>query len=129
MDSFMTATANHVVNPAQLAVLSKAVTRAADRLGITQALLAKILGMSRPSISRLYAGDYHLNNKRKEWEFGLLFVRLFRLLDSTVGTETTARLWLSSNNHGLNARPIDLITNTEGLVRVINYLDAAHRMV
>lgn len=126
----MTATANRVDNPAQpSAVLSKAVTRAADRLGITQALLAKIIGLSAPSISRLYAGDYQLDEKRKEWEFGLLFVRLFRSLDSIVGSEGTARQWLTSNNNGLNARPIDLITHTEGLVRVVNYLDAARGLI
>ena len=110
-------------------VLSKAVTRAADRLDISRTLLAKVIGVSPPTISRLYSGDYQLNQNRKEWEFGLLFIRVFRSLDSVVGDESTARKWLSSNNLGLNGRPIDLISHTEGLVRVVNYLDASRGLV
>ncbi len=106
------------------AVLSKAVGRAAQRLGITRALLSKVLGVSAATITRLYAGDYQLEPNRKEWELALLFVRAFRSLDSIVGEDLAARAWLGSENHGLNARPIELISQTEGLVRVVQYLDA-----
>ncbi len=108
------------------AVLGKAVVRAADRLGLSHALLARILGVSAPTITRLYGGDYRLDQRRKEWEFALIFVRLFRSLDSMVGDEQTARRWLASDNRALGARPIDLIPQAEGLVRVVHYLDA-HR--
>ena len=110
-------------------VLSKAVTRAADRLDISRSLLAKVLGVSPSTITRLYTGGYQLDQKRKEWEFALLFVRAFRSLDSIVGEEGTARRWLSSNNRGLNGRPVDLIGNTEGLVRVVHYLDASRGLI
>ena len=126
----MSSKAQQTVSTAEpAAVLSKAVTRAADRLDISHALLAKVIGVSPPTISRLYSGDYQLNQSRKEWEFGLLFIRVFRSLDSIVGEEGTARKWLSSNNLGLNGRPIDLISHTEGLVRVVNYLDASRGLV
>jgi uncharacterized protein (DUF2384 family) len=46
-----------------------------------------------------------------------------------VGDETTARKWLNSENRGLNGRPIELIRNTEGLVRVVQYLDASRGLV
>lgn len=111
------------------AVLSRAVARAAERLGINRSLLAKVLGLSPSTVTRLYAGDYLLEQNRKEWEFALLFVRAFRSLDSLVGEEITARKWLASENHGLNGRPIDLISNTEGLVRVVHYLDASRGLV
>lgn len=111
------------------AVLSKAVARAAERLGISRALLARVLGVSPATITRLYAGDYRLEQSRKEWEFALLFVRAFRSLDSIVGEEATARKWLNSENRGLNGRPIELIANTEGLVRVVHYLDASRGLV
>jgi uncharacterized protein (DUF2384 family) len=111
------------------AVLSKAVARAAERLGVSRSLLAKVLGLSPSTITRLYAGDYLLLQSRKEWEFALLFVRAFRSLDSIVGQEVTARKWLASDNRGLNGRPIDLISNTEGLVRVVHYLDASRGLV
>ena len=111
------------------AVLSTAVARAAERLNVSRSLLAKILGVSPATITRLYAGSYQLEPQRKEWEFGLLFVRLFRSLDSIVGEESTARNWLTSDNRGLNGRPLDLISNTEGLVRVVHYLDASRGLV
>lgn len=110
-------------------VLGKAVIRAADRLGIPRAELSRILGLSPATVSRLHAGGYHLDPARKEWEFALLFVRAFRSLDSIVGSEEAARLWLASENAGLNARPLDLLRSTEGLVRVVQYLDAARGRV
>lgn len=115
--------------PEAAAVLSKAIARAAERLDISRSLLAKVLGVSPATITRLYSGEYRLDQKRKEWEFALLFVRAFRSLDSIVGDETTARKWLNSENRGLNGRPIELIRNTEGLVRVVQYLDASRGLV
>jgi transcriptional regulator with XRE-family HTH domain len=106
-------------------VLSKAVTRAAERLGVSQGRLARILGVSAASVSRLYSGRYRLDARRKEWELALLFVRAFRSLDSIVGNDEAARAWLNSENSGLNSRPAELIDKTEGLVRVVRYLDAS----
>ncbi len=126
----MTATANPTVQPASAAaVLSNAVVRAAERLQVPRVLLAKVLGVSRATITRLYAGDYQLEQQRKEWEFALLFVHLFRSLDSIVGEEGTARAWLNSDNKALNGRPIELISQTEGLVRVVRYMDASRGLV
>ncbi len=126
----MTAIANATVHtPNAAVVLSKAVARAAERLNVSRSQLAKILGVSPSTVTRLYAGDYQLEQHRKEWEFALLFVRMFRSLDSIVGEESTARKWLNSDNRGLNGRPLDLINNTEGLVRVVHYLDASRGLV
>ena len=115
--------------PQASAVLTKAVARAAERLDVSKSLLAKVLGLSPPTITRLYSGQYQLDQGRKEWEFALLFVRVFRSLDSIVGDEPTARKWLASENRGLNGRPIELIRETEGLVRVVQYLDASRSLV
>lgn len=111
------------------AVLTKAVARAAGNLGLPRNLLARVLGVSPATVTRLYAGDYQLDPGRKEWEFGLLLVRLFRSLDALVADEPGARAWLTSENRGLQARPIDLIDQTEGLVRVVHYLDASRAAV
>ena len=115
--------------PEAAAVLSKAVARAAEKLDVSKSLLAKVLGVSPPTITRLYSGQYLLDPQRKEWDFALLFVRVFRSLDSIVGDESTARKWLQSENQGLNAKPIELIRNIEGLVRVVHYLDASRGLV
>ena len=103
-------------------VLTKAVLRAAEKLDISQAMLAKVLGVGPLTISSLYSGDYRLDECRKEWKFALLFVQVFNSLDSIVGSEMTACAWLKSENKGLNGRPIDLIGQIDGLARVADYL-------
>lgn len=110
-------------------VLTKAVGRAAERLNISKALLAVILGLSPATITRLYNGEYVLNQKSKEWDFALLFVRAFRSLDSIVNNDETAKAWLNNQNNALNGKPIDLIKQTEGLVRVVHYLDTSRGIV
>lgn len=126
----MTAIDKQVAKKADVTVvLSKAVARAAERLNVSRSLLARVLGVSPATITRLYKGNYLLEQERKEWEFALLFVRVFRSLDSILGDEGTARKWLNSENRGLNGRPIELIRSTEGLVRVVQYLDASRGLV
>ena len=109
------------------AVLTKAVVRAASLLGLSQAALAEVLGVSRPTVTRMGQGSYRLSpSHAKSWELGALFVRMFRGLDALVGHEEAARAWLQGPNRDLGARPAELILSAEGLVRVVHYLDA-HR--
>jgi DNA-binding XRE family transcriptional regulator len=116
--------------PDQGKTLSKATVRAAQLLGLTQSELAPILGLSRSTISRLVAGDVLLLPEQKAWELAALFVRLFRSLDAIVGSNTEqARAWLDSENAGLGTAPRQLIATTEGLVRAVQYLDAARGRV
>src|SRR5437868_14559214 len=109
--------------------LTKAVMRAAGFLGISQAIVASVLGISTASGSRRASGHYVLDAHRKEWEFGVLFVRLFRSLDAILGHGDQARLWLTNDNLALGGKPLELIRSTEGLVRVVHYLDATRGRV
>ncbi len=105
--------------------LTKAVVRAAEFLGFSQAAMADVLCLSAASVSRLFAGTYVLNPARKaEWQLGLMFVRLFRSLDSILGRGEPARLWINGENTALGGRPADLVRKMEGLGRVVAYLDA-----
>ncbi len=116
----------HAPLPDRGKTLTKATLRAAQELGLTQAELAPILGLSRATVSRLASGDNVLAPAQKSWEMAALFVRVFRSLDALVGSsETQARAWLDSENSALNGVPRRLIASTEGLVRVVHYLDAA----
>lgn len=109
------------------ATLTKALLRAANLLQIRQVSIAHILGISTSTASRLFAGSYVLSPERgKEWELALLFVRLFRSIDAILGHGESAQQWLAGHNLALNGRPVELIQSTEGLVRVLHYLDA-HR--
>lgn len=108
------------------ATLTKAVVRAAGFLSLSQAALADVLGISPATASRLVGGSYSLQPaRRREWEFALLFVRMFRSLQAIVGSDHDAQLWLKNENLALGARPLELIRSAEGLVRVLHYLDAS----
>lgn len=119
-------TTRRAVSPAHARTLAKAAIRAAGLLGLTQAELAPILGVSRATVSRMAAGEHLLSPEQKAWELAALFVRLFRSLDALVGSnETQARAWLNSENVALGAVPRELLPRAEGLVRAVQYLDAA----
>lgn len=109
------------------ATLSKAVRNTASLLEIKQNTLARILGVSPATASRLCAGTYQLSPERgKEWELAILLVRLFRSLDGLLGHDADARKWLVSDNLGLGQRPLSMMESAEGLVQVLHYVDA-HR--
>lgn len=58
---------------------------AAGRLQLDHATLAEILGISESAAASLVSGSYLLQPSRKrEWEFALLLLRLFRSLDVTL---------------------------------------------
>ena len=112
------------------AVLSKAVVRAARLLDLNQKTVAAMLGMSDATASRLFAGNYLISrNRAKEWELSLLLVRLFRSLDAIWGHEDAAHTWLRSENLALGRAPLELLATVQGLVRVVDYLDAARGRV
>jgi transcriptional regulator with XRE-family HTH domain len=111
-------------------VLSKAVIRAADHLGLTNRLLAEVLGLSEPTVSRLRRGTYRLQRGAKPFELAQLLLRLFRSLDAISGSDDEAsRSWLRSDNRALSGRPIDLIRSVTGLIDVAAYLDSRRALV
>jgi hypothetical protein len=108
------------------AVLTEALVKAARILGVTQARIGQALGLSGSTVSRMFDGRYRLDPRSKEWELSTLLVRMFRSLDSIVGADdSAARAWLKTDHRSLGGAPIDLIRSAEGLVRVVQYLDAA----
>jgi hypothetical protein len=114
----------------EAAVVTKAVLRAAARLGISNRALAQTIGLSEASVSRMGKGTFTLGRGDKAFELGLLFVRLFRSLDAIVGgDEAVARAWLRSDNAALGGVPLALIQSVSGLVSVLGYLDARRALV
>ncbi len=111
-------------------VVSKAVVRAAASLGLTNAGLAKVLGISAATASRLRDGTYVLSLDSKPYELALLLIRLFRGLDAMMGGEDRAsQSWMRTPNRALAGAPIDRITSLTGLVEAVAYVDAARARV
>ena len=105
-------------------VLTRALLSAAERLGLRNRAVAAVIGTSEASISRLQHGRA-LDPASKEGELALLFLRLYRSLDALVGgDDEKARAWLHAANDHLRGVPADRIRTVEGLVDVVQYLDA-----
>jgi hypothetical protein len=107
------------------AVLTKGLLRASGLLGLSSAALARVLGVSEASVSRLVSGARTVDPASKEGELALLLIRVYRSLDALVGTDAAQRkAWMESHNRGLNGRPLELIERAAGLAAVVSYLDA-----
>ena len=107
-------------------VLSHATLRAAELLELNQGSLARILGVSPASVSRMRDDAFALEPETKPWEHAVLFVRLFRALQALVGErDELARAWMRNPNRDLGEVPAEMIRRTEGLVRAVHYVDAA----
>lgn len=105
-------------------VLTKAVLRAAGLLALSQKALAPILGVSAATVSRL-GRSKQIDPASKEGELALLFVRLYRSLDTLVGGDADkARRWLWADNLHLGGVPAERIASVTGLVDAVSYLDA-----
>jgi hypothetical protein len=111
-------------------VLTSATVRAAERLQIKNAALARILGVSDSTVSRMRNKALFLERSDKPFELAILFVRLYRSLDSIMaGDDAVAADWLRNKNTALNGVPLELIQSVSGLVDVIAYLDARRAIV
>lgn len=114
------------VAPDPGAVLARAAFRAAGFLGVSQASLADIIGVSSATASRLASGGRALEEGTKPWQLAALFVRSFRSLDAIVGSDdTAARAWMRAPNSALGGVPLELMRDPAGLARAVDYLDAA----
>lgn len=113
-----------VQSPDKSLVLGKATTRAANELSLSNAALARVIGLSEPTISRVASGARGIDPESKEGQLALLLVRLFRSLDPLVGSDGQKRVaWLRSHNKALNGIPTTLIETPQGLVTTLAYLD------
>ena len=105
------------------AVLSKATARAAELLHLNNATLARVIGVSEPTITRVRAGR-GIYPATKEGQLALLLVRVFRSLDPLVGGDEAKRVaWMHSHNKALQGVPAKLLENPEGLLATLAYLD------
>lgn len=110
--------------PQAAPVLAKAALAAARRLELRNKHLAEVIGTSEAFVSRLKSGR-GLDPQRTEGQLALLFLRLYRSLDALMGgDDAKARAWLRAQNDHVSGIPAERIRTVEGLVDVVQYLDA-----
>lgn len=114
-------------------ILTKAIQKLALEFDLTQKELALIIGPSKSTFSRLFKNDANVKDDKqkfldpfsKEGQLAILLLRLYKNLDVLFGGNAKqCQLWLRSDNKHLEKKPIDLIKSVEGLVTVVQYLDA-----
>ena len=111
-------------------VVTKAVLRAADAMGLTAKRLAAVIGVSEPTVSRMKGDAFRLDPDGKPYELAVLLIRVFRSLDAIAGGDAAVlRHWLANPNTALGGRPLDKIQTIAGLIDVLAYLDARRALV
>ncbi|MBJ6126894.1 antitoxin Xre/MbcA/ParS toxin-binding domain-containing protein [Microvirga splendida] len=110
--------------PSDVALISKAVARAARRLGILEQDLAMISG-----VSNLENGAIPVQGDWNSFENATLFLRVHDLLDTFAsGDAAVAASWLNSHNTVLEGIPIKLIRTNVGLRNVLDYLQSRRNL-
>lgn len=105
-------------------VLAKALVNAQDWLGLTQQELAAVVGLHRSSIGRIKK-EGMLDPSSKSGELALLLIRVFRDLYALFGGQRQdIRHFLRTPNHHTGGTPVEQMGQVQGLVRVLEYLDA-----
>ncbi len=106
-------------------VLGRAASRAAEKLGLTPADLADIVGRDRTSISRR-----GIDPASKPGELALLLIRCYRSLAVLVNdNQAQIRHWMRTNNLHTGGTPAQQLRTIDGLVNVTTYLDAIRARV
>ncbi len=110
--------------PDPASVLCKALHNTQESLGLTQEETGKIIGKDRTTVGRLFERG-QLSPHTKEGELALLLVRLYRSLYAMLGgSQSQMQHWLNTPNQHLGQTPRALLVTVQGLVEVVNYLDA-----
>ncbi|MCP0917698.1 DUF2384 domain-containing protein [Acinetobacter indicus] len=105
-------------------VLTKALLNAAEQLKINQTDLAEVIGVHRTVISK-WKKNPELDPESKSGELALLFIRLYRALFALNGGDLEwMRHFLKSPNKVTGGVPGEQIKNVQGLVRVVQVVDA-----
>ena len=103
----------------QAMVLAKAVYRAGHGLGFNQDQTAQLIGRSRSVFIR------GIDPNDKSGELALMLVRLYRSLFALVGGEEQQMIhWMRTRNRHLDGVPAERVQSIQGLVMVLEYLDA-----
>ena len=110
--------------PSENEVLSKALLNSKEHLGLTHAELGEIIGKDRTYFTRLRNHNV-LEPDSKEGELALHVIRIYRSLYALEGGDLEAmKEWLNTANKHLHGTPKELLKNIQGLVNVVEYLDA-----
>lgn len=101
-------------------ILAEAFSNVGRNLGLSQAELGVIIGKDRSAVSR-----GRIDPDSKAGELALLFIRCYRALYVLVGGDSQQiKHWMETENIHTGGVPIEQVKTVQGLVTVLEYLDA-----
>jgi hypothetical protein len=105
-------------------VLCKALFNVQNQLGLTQQDIGQVIGGDRNTVRRIRTRGT-LDPASKAGELAACLIRACRALYVLMGGEQdNMRHWMSTWNAHLEGVPRELIRSVQGLIRVMEYLDA-----
>lgn len=113
----MALAAAHRPDPA--AVLGTAMLNTRPLLGLTHEELARILGRDRTTIQRT-----GIDPLSPSGQLAALLIRVYRSANVLMGSNTGVKQWLETGNREFGRPPRELLFSLQGLVHVVEYLDA-----
>ena len=104
-------------------VLAKAVLNAAEQLGLSQSVLAAVLGLHRTTITQLKT-NLELDPNSKQGELALLLIRLAQALFAlTGGDQKWIQHFMHTTCRATGGIPAEEVTRLEGLFAVLRFVD------
>ena len=105
-------------------VVSKALVRAAGDLGLNGCQMARTIGLSEATISRVRRGAHLITPDTKSYELSLMVIRIHKALMEIMGQDPDAvKSWMRAENTELKAVPAKKIGDIRGLVSVLAYAE------
>lgn len=106
--------------PDKADILAKAFGNAGRYLGMSQTDLGEIVGKDRTAISR-----GRVDPGSKAGELALLFIRCYRALYALTGGDPAQMShWMHTENRHTGGIPAEQVKTVQGLIAVLEYLDA-----
>lgn len=114
------------VQPEAAAVLTKALIRTGEKLGLKQGGIAKVVGVDASTVSRMVSGKAQLRHTSREWDAAATLIKIYRSLGGLLdGNDDNIRAWFNSVNADFGRSPAEVvIEGPAGLYRVGAYLDS-----
>lgn len=101
---------------------------ATNSIGLANREIAKILGVSEPTISRARKKSaYFSPTRHHQWLIAELLIKACEELTRIYDHPRKEKHWFTTYNHSLRAIPIKLIDSMEGLLQVVRHLESSEK--
>lgn len=118
---------NEVIASKEQVVATKAFTKAADLLSLSDEEACQIIGVKESEILKMKEKSQCLETKSKPFELAILVIRLFKQVDAMFGGDIKVMVqWLRSFNTAIGDVPAVKIASITGLYDVVAYLEGRH---